>query len=80
MEMGLLDHVEQRGMELGVLKGQRELVREQLESRFGPLSATAVACLEAWPGERLRELGRALVLADSLVELGLAAAEPGDAG
>ena len=29
MELGLLDHVEQRGVQIGVLKGQRELLCEQ---------------------------------------------------
>lgn len=47
MEMGLLDHVEQRGIEIGVLKGQRTLLREQLEARFGDLPPAAVKRLEA---------------------------------
>lgn len=67
MELGLLDHVEQRG----VLKGQRELLGEQLETRFGQLPPAARAKLEAWAGEKLTELGRALVLASSLEEVGL---------
>ena len=71
MEIGFLDRVEQRGLELGVVKGQRDLVHEQLEERFGPLSTETLARLEAWPGERLRELGRALMSAQSLHELGL---------
>lgn len=67
MEMGLLDHVEQRGE----LKGRRNLVRELLEDRFGTLSPETLARLEAWPGDRLRELGRSLLSAKSLAELGL---------
>ena len=74
MEMGLLDHVEQRGMQRGKLEGklegQRELLREQLEARFGRLSPSVLANLQAWPGDRLRELGRALLSAKSLEELG----------
>src|SRR5438477_66732 len=40
MTMGLLDHVEERGKLKGVQKGQRELLRKQLETRFGRLSPT----------------------------------------
>jgi hypothetical protein len=71
MEMGLLDHVEERGVQRGKLEGQRELLREQLEARFGPLPASVLAHLQAWPGDRLTELGRALLSAASLEELGL---------
>lgn len=67
MEMSLLDHVEQRGK----LEGQRELLRRLLENRFGPLSPAVLARLEAWPGDRLTELGLALFTATSLTELGL---------
>ena len=84
MEMGLLDHVEQRGelrgeqrgLEIGVVRGQRELLREQLEAGFGPLPPAVIARLEAWPSDRLRELGRALLSAKSLDELGLGASQP----
>ncbi|HEV3341605.1 MAG TPA: DUF4351 domain-containing protein [Pirellulales bacterium] len=71
MEMSLLDHVEQRGKLEGKLEGQRELLRQLLETRFGPLSPAAVARLQAWPGDRLTELGRALLTATSLTQLGL---------
>lgn len=67
MEMGLLDHVEQRG----VLKGQQELIRRQLKKRFGPLPPDAVAYVAALPQDRLVELGDALLSAASLEELGL---------
>jgi hypothetical protein len=75
MELGLLDHVEQRGE----LKGRRETVREQLEARFGPLPHAAAARLDACDGDRLRELSRALLSANSLEELGLGASKPADA-
>ena len=69
-----LDYVEERGVEKGVqqgkLQGQRQMIRELLEARFGPLSPSVLAKLESWPGDRLRELGRALVSADSLEQLG----------
>ncbi|HQU41876.1 MAG: hypothetical protein B7Z73_01070 [Planctomycetia bacterium 21-64-5] len=71
MELGLLDDVEQRGEQRGVLKGQRDLLRQLIEDRFGPLSPAVLAQVEAWPGDRLRELGRALLSATSLEELGL---------
>lgn len=75
MELGLLDHVEQRGMILGIekgkLEGQRDLLREQLEVRFGPLSSAVLDRLQTWPADRLTELGRALLSATSLEELGL---------
>ncbi|HVC92134.1 MAG TPA: DUF4351 domain-containing protein [Pirellulales bacterium] len=75
MGMGLLDHVEQRGEQRGELKGveigQRKLLGELLESRFGPLSPAAQARLASWPAERLTELGRALLSAASLEQLGL---------
>src|SRR5207245_2933727 len=73
MSMGLLDYVEQRGELKGVEKGQRELLREQLETRFGPLSPAAQARLASWPPDRLTELGRALLSATSLQQLGLEA-------
>ncbi len=75
MSMGLLDHVEQRGEQRGELKGaeigQRKLLGEQLEIRFGSLSPAAQARLANWPAERLTELWRALLSASSLEQLGL---------
>lgn len=73
MELGLLDHVEQRGL----LKGQRDLLLKQLEARFGPLSSSVVAQLESWPSDRLTDLGCALLSATSLEELGLGASQIG---
>ena len=69
MEMGLLDSVEQRG----VLKGQREVLREQLEGRFGPLPPAVLAEIDVLPRERLMELARSILSATSLDELGLGA-------
>lgn len=70
MEMGLLDHVEQRG--------KLELLRKQLEARFGPLPPPVVARLQAWPSDRLTDLGCALLSATSLAELGLGESAAGD--
>jgi len=63
MEIGLLDHVEHRGM--------LKLFRRLLEERFGPLPPDALARLEVLPQDRLLELGSALLSAASLEELGL---------
>jgi hypothetical protein len=57
----------------GVEKGQRRLLRIQLEKRFGPLSPTAQQRLDGWPAERLEELSVALLDAPSLEALGLEA-------
>lgn len=76
MELGLLDHVEQRGVEKGKLEGQRDLLRDQLEERFGALSPAVLARLQIWPGDRLTELGRALLSAATLDELGLVESAP----
>ncbi len=45
--------------------------REQLEVRFGPLATSTQERLQQWPTERLPELARAFVTAQSLRELGL---------
>jgi hypothetical protein len=75
MEMSLLDHVEQRGLERGKLEGklegQRELVRKLLETRFGPLAPSVLARLQALSSDRLADLACAVLSADSLDELGL---------
>ena len=71
MTMGLLDHVEQRGELKGVQEGQRELLRKQLQTRFGPLPPMVEERLANWPADRLTELGTALLSAQSLQELGL---------
>lgn len=59
------------GIERGIPQGQRSLLLTILEARFGPLSETARQRLDAWPADRLAELGRAQVSAQSLAELGL---------
>jgi hypothetical protein len=57
--------------ELGEEKGQRKILRRQLEKRFGALSKEAQARFETWPADRLEELAEALLTANSLKELGL---------
>jgi hypothetical protein len=62
----------EKGVAQGIEMGQRQLVRQQVELRFGPLSAAVVQRLEVWPADRLSELASGVLTADSLVELGLA--------
>lgn len=57
--------------EQGLEKGYREVIREQLEERFGSLSPAVLECLQQLPVERLSALARALLRAQSLRELGL---------
>ena len=61
----------EKGIEKGIEKGYRRLLQEQLEERFGPLSPAVLERLQQLPAERLSELGRALLRAHSLRELGL---------
>jgi hypothetical protein len=66
----------EKGLEQGLLKGQRRILLLLLEKRFGPLSPEARARLESWPTERLDEVTLALVDARSLEELGLGEDRP----
>jgi len=57
--------------ERGEKAGKRNLLRKLLEKRFGPLDAAVLARLQAWPHDKLEDLGEALLTAASLAELGL---------
>jgi hypothetical protein len=60
--------------EKGVAQGQelaRQVIRAQLQRRFGPLNEAALQIINSLPPERLEEVGIALVNAQSLEELGL---------
>jgi flagellar biosynthesis/type III secretory pathway protein FliH len=61
----------ERARQEGHLEGQREALEIQLEGRFGALSHAVRARLAALPADRLRELLRAVLQAQSLHELGL---------
>ena len=61
----------QQGMEKGKATGQRELLLELLELQFGPLSAEVRQRVEQFPPDQLPKLGRKLLKARSLAELGL---------
>lgn len=66
---------EQTGLEKGEATGRvlerREFLKGLLEAKFGPLPPGASQRLKEWPAERLREVGVALLKAQSLDELGL---------
>lgn len=55
----------------GEVEGQRKMLRLQLETRFGTLAPEADRRLREWPPESLTDLGRALVRAHTLKDLGL---------
>ena len=57
--------------EKGREKGRLATIHELLEEKFGPLPSQVVERLERLPPERLIALGRALLRANSLRELGL---------
>jgi hypothetical protein len=61
----------EQGLEKGIEKGYCQLLQEQMEERFGSLSPAVLERLQQLPTERLSELGRALLRAQSLRELGL---------
>ncbi|MBM3224403.1 MAG: DUF4351 domain-containing protein [Candidatus Tectomicrobia bacterium] len=64
---------QQEGRQEGTLLGQREFVVMLLTERFGPLSPAVQAQIQTLSAERLAALGRALLTATSLQELGLEA-------
>jgi hypothetical protein len=57
--------------ERGYEQGQRELLRIQVETLFGPLTSKVQENLAAWPADKLLDLGRALLTCTSLREVGL---------
>jgi hypothetical protein len=69
-EKGIQRGIEQ-GIEQGIEKGRRETLREQLEEKFSRLPLSVVERLQQLPSERLMQLSRAVLRAQSLSELGL---------
>jgi len=59
------------GREEGRLLGLRELLADQLQAKFGPLSDGAQDTLNAFSDAQLKRLGQAILNANSLDELGL---------
>jgi len=62
---------EERGMEKGILKGQRQILLNLLKTKFPDLSETARQRLNEWPAEKLLDLSLTLLKAQSPRELGL---------
>jgi hypothetical protein len=58
--------------ELGVEAGIRELLRDQLADRFGPLPPEVAGRLEAMSYAQLRSLVKQVLRATSFKDLGLA--------
>jgi hypothetical protein len=57
--------------EKGQENGRRELVRDMLEEKFGPLSAAVLEKLDRLSAGQLKALAQSLLRARSLRELGL---------
>lgn len=56
----------------GRRKGKRDVLMVQLEAKFGPLPEDMEDRLDVLPVERLDQIARAILTAQSLQELGLA--------
>jgi len=62
---------EERGLEKGILKGQRELLLKQLGVKFPTLSKAAQERVASWPLAKINDVAVAMINAQSLRELGL---------
>jgi len=71
MATTLFERIRQEGRQEGTLQGQRGFIQMLLEERFGPLSLGVQEQVQTLSAERLVEIGRALLKATSLRELGL---------
>jgi hypothetical protein len=63
----MVNSIEERGR----VRGKREMLRKQLEKRFGPLPPAVLARIETLATDRLDEISLAILDAKSLDELGL---------
>ena len=61
----------EKGIEKGIEKGRRLLLREQLEEQFGVLSPDVSNRIETLPADEVIRVGKAVLNANSLRELGL---------
>lgn len=67
----LMDRGCRQGQREGRVEGRRELILERLKFKFGPISEETRAAVEALSEARLDEVGRRLLGAASLAEVGL---------
>ncbi|MCW3097494.1 MAG: hypothetical protein JWL77_3112 [Chthonomonadaceae bacterium] len=74
LQIGRLEGLQegrQEGLQEGRLEGRRELLMDQLSVKFGPLSSEVSARVNALTSEELDSIGRALLAAPTLQDLGL---------
>lgn len=62
----------EKGIEEGIEKGRREMLRDQLEACFGPLPPSVLERLERLSVDEVIAKGKAVPRAQSLRDLGLA--------
>ena len=65
------DEARKEGLREGEIKGRRQFLLEQLEQRFGALSPKVRRKVKTSSEKRLQELGRRVLVAGSLAEMGL---------
>jgi len=59
------------GIQAGIQAGKRDLLRQQLENRFGPLTEQAREELEKWTLERIEKAGLSILNARTIEDVGL---------
>jgi predicted transposase YdaD len=69
MDHEIIGRERKRGMAIGRDEGKREMILEQLEERFGKVSASARERVEAMDAQELATISRRLLTAASLEEL-----------
>jgi hypothetical protein len=62
----------EQGREQGLVEGQRLILLDLLEAKFPPLNEAIRQRVIQMPGDKLRQLARAVLTAKSLDELSLA--------
>ncbi len=68
------------GLKEGNLEGRRELLKEQMEFKFGPLPEQIIAAVHALSQSELAEITRRILTAQTLTDLGLDNLPPAESG